>query len=737
MSTWRGGDSAAEAEARAGPAGRRIAAELEALRRVATLVAGGPRPEEVFSAVAAEVGQLLMVDVAALVRYDPAHAITIVATWTRTGAVAPSPVGTRLPLGGRNVTTQLFQTGRPARIDYEHVSGPIGAIAQDWQLRSSLGVPIIVEGRTWGGMIVAYTRAAAMVADAESRLAGFTELVATAVANAQARQELAKYAEEQEALRRVAMMVARAAAPEEVFAAVAAEEGRLLGSDLTVMFRYDPDEAATAIGAWSRTDRPIPFPAGTRERLGGQNVISLVHATGQPIRIDDDANAREGPPAVTRDGATRSAIGTPITIDGRLWGAITMEFTLEEPPPPDAETRLAAFTELLATAIANTHARAALREFAEEQAALRRVATLVARAATPDEVFASVAEEAGRLLGAHHSWMTRYEPDGAARLVATWSSTGAAAPAGTRLRPGGRNVYTLVFRTGRPARIDGSTGTSTPDCEVASDLGVRAAVGVPVSAGGRLWGAMVVSSTHEEPLPADTEARLTEFTELAATAIANAEARAALAASRARIVAASDATRHRIERDLHDGAQQRLVSMALRVSRLKTVVPAEATELGGHLDRAAAELSCVIDDLRELARGLHSNALTNGGLRPALKTLARRCAVPVRLDVAVDERLPEQVELAAYFAVGEALTNAATGGHAGVVDVEAHTDEKELHVCVRDDGVGGADPGRGSGLIALTDRIEALGGRLGLRSPPGDGTTLRIALPLTTPAEPW
>jgi signal transduction histidine kinase len=737
VSAWRGGSSAAAAEARtAGPGGPGIAAELEALQRVATLVAGGPRPEEVFSAVAAEVGRLLMVDVAVLVRYDPTHAVTIAATWTRTGAVAPSPVGTRLPLGGRNVTTLIFQTGRPARIDYDDVSGPIGAVAHDWQIRSSLGVPIVVDGRIWGGMIVAFTSAAAIVADAESRLAGFTELVATAVANAQARVDLGNFAEEQEALRRVAMFVARAAAPEEVFAAVAAEEGRLLGSDLTVMVRYDPDQVATAIGAWSRTDPPIPFPTGTRERLGGHNVISLVHETGRPVRIDD-ANARGGPTEVTSDRDIRPAIGAPITIDGRLWGAVSMEFTPDEPPPPDAQTRLVAFTELLATAIANTNARAALRGFAEEQAALRRVATLVARAATPEEVFAVVAEEAGRLVGAHHAWMTRYEPDGAARLLATWSSTGAAVPAGTRLSPGGRNVYTLVFRTGRPARIDGSTGAAGPDCEVASELGVRAAVGVPVSAGGRLWGAMVVSSTHEEPLPAGTEARLTGFTDLVATAIANAEARVALAASRARIVAASDATRHRIERDLHDGAQQRLVSLALRVSSLKTVVPPEAEELAGHLDRVTGELSGVLDELRELARGLHPNALSNGGLRPALKTLARRCAVPVRLDIALDERLPPQVELAAYFAVAEALANAARYARAGVVDVEAHTDEKELHLCVRDDGVGGADPGRGSGLIALTDRVEALGGRLGLRSPPGGGTTLRIALPLATPAEPW
>ena len=739
MSTWRGGDSAAEAEARrAGPAGHRIATELEALRRVATLVAGGPRPEEVFSAVAAEVGHLLMVDVAVLVRYDPAHSVTIVAAWTRTGAVAPTPVGTRLRLGGRNVTTLIFQTGRPARIDYDHVSGPIGAVAQDWQIRSSLGVPIVVEGRIWGGMIVAFTRAAAIVADAESRLAGFTELVATAVANAQARVELGQFAEEQEALRRVAMMVARGAVPEEVFAAVAAEEGRLLGSDLTVMVRYDPDQAATAIGAWSRTDRPIPFPAGSRERLGGRNVISLVHETGRPIRIDDDANAREGPAEVTSDGGIRSAVGAPITIDGRLWGAISMEFTPDEPPPPDAETRLAAFTELLATAIANTNARAALRRFAEEQGTLHRVARLVARAAPPDEVFTVVAEEVGRLLDVDYTVMSRYDPDGFVTVAGGWSKTDPGRPLaiGLRLKPEGQNMHALVFRTARPARIDNYADTSGAFADVARDWAYRASVGVPITVEDRLWGVMIVGS-REAALPPGTEGHLAAFTELVATAIANAEARAALAASRARIVAASDATRHRIERDLHDGAQQRLVSLALRVSGLKAVLPAEAKELAGHLDRTTAELAGVLDELRELARGLHPTALTNGGLRPALKTLARRCALPVRLDIALDERLPEQVELAAYFAVAEALTNAAKYAQAGVVDVEAHADERELHLCVRDDGVGGADPGRGSGLIALTDRIEALGGRLGLHSPPGGGTRLRIALPLTTPAEPW
>jgi signal transduction histidine kinase len=332
--------------------------------------------------------------------------------------------------------------------------------------------------------------------------------------------------------------------------------------------------------------------------------------------------------------------------------------------------------------------------------------------------------------------MTRYDPDGAARLVATWSSTGAAVPAGTRLNPGGRNVYTLVFETGRPARIDGSTGTSGPDCEVASELGVRAAVGVPVSAGGRLWGAVVVSSTQEEPLPAGTEARLAGFTELAATAIANAESQAELAASRARIVTTADATRRRIERNLHDGAQQHLVSLALQLRAVQPAAPSGAGELVRQLDGVATGLDEVLEELREIARGLHPAILTECGLRSALKALARRSAVPVRLDVRVEGRLAEPVETAAYYVVAEALTNAAKHAHATAAEVQVAAGEGVLHVRVRDDGCGGADVTRGCGLTGLKDRAEALGGRLALHSPPGEGTTLQVQLPVEQPAPP-
>jgi signal transduction histidine kinase len=459
-------------------------------------------------------------------------------------------------------------------------------------------------------------------------------------------------------------------------------------------------------------------------------VYTLVFETGRPARIDGSTDATGlvvDPACEVTYGA---AVGVPVSVDGRLWGVMVVASPQGEPLPVDSEAWLAGFTELVATAIANSQARVELRWFAEEQAALRRVATLVARAAPPEEVFAAVAREAGRLLGAHHSWMTRYDPDGAAKLVATWSSTGAAVPAGTRLNPGGRNVYTLVFETGRPARIDGSTGTSGPDCEVASELGVRAAVGVPVSAAGRLWGAVVVSSTQGEPLPEGTEARLAGFTELAATAIANAEAQAELAASRARLMATADATRRRIERDLHDGAQQHLVSLALQLRAVQRAAPSGAGELVRQLDGLATALIEVLEELREIAHGLHPAKLAERGLRNALKALARRSAVPVRLDVRVEGRLAEPVETTAYYVVAEALTNAAKHAHATVAEVRVALGEGVLHVRVRDDGSGGADVTRGSGLTGLKDRAEALGGRLALHSPPGVGTTVQVQLPV-------
>ena len=423
----------------------------------------------------------------------------------------------------------------------------------------------------------------------------------------------------------------------------------------------------------------------------------------------------------------RATVGAPVSVAGRPWGVMTVAST-RGPLPAGTEAWLASFAELAATAIANAQARTELRSFAEEQAALRRVATLVARSAAPEQVFAAVTEEAGRLLAADIAALTRYAPDDTETIAGVWDSTGAAPVAvGVRVPLGGRNVSSLVFARGR-ARIDDYAAASGPVGDIAGGAGVRTAVGVPVSVAGELWGCMIVV-TRSEPLPADTEARLASFAELTATAIANAEAQAEVTASRARIVAAADQARRRIERDLHDGAQQRLVTLALRLRAVQAAVP---PEFGGQLGEAVAEAISALDELRETARGIHPAILADGGLRPALKALADRCPVPVDLQIHIEERLPEPVEISAYYVIVEALTNTAKHARASAASVEAKVAGGLLRVTVRDDGTGGACLTGSTGLAGLKDRVEALGGRIILHSPRGAGTSLRAEFPLTT-----
>ena len=547
---------------------------------------------------------------------------------------------------------------------------------------------------------------------------------------------LTELANEQAAMRRVAVLVAGGAPPEEVFGAVAEEVGRLLEVDFATLVRYDPQDAITIVGTWTRTGAPPPIPVGNRLPIGGRNLTTAVYQTGRSARVDyDDVSGAIGD-AAARDWRLRSSAGVPIRIEGRLWGAMFVAFTREEPLPADTEARLAGFTELVATAVANAQARGEAHGFAEEQAALRRVATLVARTASPEEVFAAVTAEAGRLLTTDLAVLARYDPDGTETILGAWAGTGASPVAvGTRVALGGRDVSSLVFQTSRPARIDGYSDAAGSAAALARELGTRAAVGVPISVAGRLWGVMIMA-TRFKPLPADTEARLAGFTDLAATAVANAQAQAELAASRARIVAVDDAARRRIQRNLHDGAQQRLVTLSLGLEEARAAVPPGADELAQRLEGSMIEVAGVLEEVREVARGLHPAVLTEGGLRPALRALARRSAVPVSLEVQVKGRLPEPVQVAAYYTVAEALTNIAKYAGASAAEVEATVRDDVLQVRVRDDGRGGADFGRGSGLAGLKDRIEALGGRISLHSPPGAGTTVQIALPLSGPTRP-
>ncbi|GAA0708977.1 GAF domain-containing protein [Dactylosporangium roseum] len=388
----------------------------------------------------------------------------------------------------------------------------------------------------------------------------------------------------------------------------------------------------------------------------------------------------------------------------------------------------------LVVSLDNVQLYAEFRRIADEQAALRRVATLVARGTGPELVFAAVADEVGTLVGADDTAIVRFEPDGDATVMGRHGSE--PTRPGSRGKPDAGSAMAAVQATGRAARRDVRAPAPASPAGP-GPAGLRSVVAGPILVEGRVWGAMTVGSRYRR-LPPDTEQRLADFTELVATAIANAESRAELTTSRARLVAAADQARRRIERDLHDGAQQRLVTLALQLRTAQAALPPELDTISAELDRAVTGAAGALDELREISRGIHPAILSEGGLGPALRSLARRSPIPADLDMAAMGRLPDQVEVSAYYVVAEALTNAAKHAHASaatvtVEAVEPDTADAVLRVAVRDDGVGGADFTRGTGLLGLKDRVEALGGRIVLDSPRGTGTTLSAEFPLTSP----
>ena len=377
----------------------------------------------------------------------------------------------------------------------------------------------------------------------------------------------------------------------------------------------------------------------------------------------------------------------------------------------------------------------AVQALLEEQAALRRVATLVASAVDPGQVFASVTEEVGRLLGAHTANMVRYRHDGTADVIGGWNEPGVpSVPVPSRIPLDGETLAPKICRSGRPERVDDYDGLQGALADRLRELGIRSGVGAPIVFNGELWGAVVVSSVQPHAFATGAEDRIAAFTELVAQALANAEAREQLAASRARVVAAGDAERRRLERNLHDGAQQRLVGVAIGLRVLDRLIGHDPAAAHAALDRLSDELAAALGDLRELARGLHPAVLTDRGLDAAVAALAHRSPVPVEVTVDAAERPSQAVEVAAYYVVAEALTNVAKYAQADSARVEVRTLGDRLLVAVSDDGVGGADLGGGSGLRGLQDRVEALGGRLHVESVPGAGTSVRADLPQTLPA---
>ena len=697
---------------------QRLADEQAALRRVATLVASDVPSSELFAAVAREAGTLLDADFSGMIRYEDDATVSPVATWAAVGDHPPVPDRWRTEAG--DPTTMIAETGRPARVDdWTTVPGPIAAFIRDeLGVRSSVGNPIVVEGRLWGGLAVHSTQLEPLPPDTESRLRNFTELVATAIANINARAEVARLAREQAALRRVATLVAREASQAEVFTAIAEEIGQLLGAEEIRMLRYEDDRTAAVVAGWG--EAKDVFPVGSRHRLGGENVASRVFRTGRPARIDDYREA-SGPIAVTvRSSGIRCVVATPIVVEGRLWGTMMAGTIRGEPLPPETESRLGPFTELMATAIANTEAHVRADRLAAEQAALRRVATLVAEGASPTAVFDAVAAEMERLLGSDGVTLSRYEPGPEVTVLAHRGSNAWRVPPSSRISHRGENVTSMVRRTGRPTRMEQYEGAL---------VGVRAGVGAPIVVEGRLWGVITATWTGEQSPPADTEERMAKFAQLLDTAIANADSRDQLNASRARLLAAGDEARRRVVRDLHDGAQQRLVHTVVTLKLAQRALRDNDARAEALIGEALQQAQQGNTELRELAHGILPSVLTRGGLRAGVDTVVARLDLPVGVDVPA-RRFPAEIEASAYFIVAEALTNVVKHAHATRAEVSAALKDGMLHIEVRDDGIGGADPD-GHGLVGLRDRVTALGGRLEIASPAtGGGTVLAATLPL-------
>jgi signal transduction histidine kinase len=425
-----------------------------------------------------------------------------------------------------------------------------------------------------------------------------------------------------------------------------------------------------------------------------------------------------------RAAGAQAGYGAPIVVDGRIWGAMTAVQTTAV-LADDAEDRLANFTELIAIAISNAQARDDLGRLAAEQASLRRVATLVADGSAGDGFFSVVAAEVQRLFEVPDVAINRFEQRDV--VVVGTAGDNPFIPVGGRWSLDGPSVNAQVLDSGRPARFDAYHDLGGAVAKIAQTAGFRSVAGAPIVVAGRVWGSIVVVSSSD-PLPDRAEVHVAEYTELVATAISNATTHEEMLASRARIVAAGDEARRRVERDLHDGIQQRLIALSLDIQTLRMHVPAEDPPQHERLDRLAGDLELVLDEVREISRGLHPALLGRGGLKPPLQALARRSPIPVELRVS-GPRAPEPVEVATYYALSEALTNAIKHSGASVIAIEVESTETALRAAVQDDGIGGAVVGAGTGLSGLIDRIDAVGGTLVVTSPVADGTRVEIELP--------
>ncbi|GAA2040563.1 hypothetical protein GCM10009839_48400 [Catenulispora yoronensis] len=705
----------------AAPAAPPSIAQLQALTRIAAAVARGAEPQAVFAAIAVEASRLLAVEAVSLIRYDPdQRAVTKVSGTPH--AQSRAPEGAAWPLDHCPEAARVLRTGGPARVDdWSVLTGPLAERHRDCGFGAAVAAPIMVDGEIWG-LLAAYGRAEeTLPAGCERDLAGFTDLMATAVASVQARV----LAERQGALRRVATLVAEGAEPQAVFTAVAEQASRLLGVGAVSLIRCNPDRR-TLTKIYGTHGSRSPVPDGSTWPLEQCPEAVLVLRTGGPARVDDWTDIPGPAAAGHRDQGFGQAVAAPIMVDGGVWGLLAAYGEADEVLAAGCERDLADFTDLVAIAIANVQVRDELRGLAERQgAALRRVATLVAQRAPSLVIFNSVAAEASRALGVPRVDIGRRHDDGRVGLLGSHGRTDPTQDDVFSL--GGVLAAEAVAATGRAARIDDWSHLAGPEAAALAAEGYTSVAAAPIHVDGALWG--VIAVLADQPLREDTATRLTDFTHLVAGSISNVHARDSLIASRARIVTAGDDTRRRIERNLHDGIQQRVVALSLSLRAVRMRYPL-APDVVADLDELAHDLDSVLEEIRVFSQGLHPALLSRSGLGPSLRDLTRRSPVPVELDVPGGRRFPEPVETAVYYLVSEALANAVKHAGASVVTVAVEADAHSVRAVVADDGVGGAVLGRGTGLTGLVDRAEALGGRFTLDSPAGRGTRVVIELPL-------
>jgi signal transduction histidine kinase len=699
-----------------------LADDQAALRRVATLVAEGVDAPELMTAVAREAGILLDVDGAWIEYYDGDEVVTA-AQWSRGGKQPPT--FERVRVDEAPVAAAVRRSGSVVRVDDFEDIQPRTAPAGAPRVMSLVGAPITVEGRQWG-LMLAWSRDAPLPEEAEAHLTDFTELVATAIANSEARAETRRLADEQAALRRVATLVAEGMPPLEVFGAVSREVGLLLDVDGTHMARFESDGSAVNVASWSRDGRHLPV--GTVVPVHGASVTGLIHESGRPERMESYEGAPPEIAEMVRELGVTSAVGAPIVVEGQLWGVMVAATKHQATLPAGTESRIMRFTELVATSISNTQSRDQTRRLADEQAALRRVATVAVESASPSELFEAVVGEVGALFGADVAGLLHYTDEDTAELVATWTADGVPLDAPRTWSMTEMGLPRTTPAADWPTRVDDWSQMPGALAAYVQEVGVTSSVGSPIVVGGQLWGALAVHS-RGDPVPAGTELRLGQFTALAATAISSVQARRDLAASRARIVAAADDERRRVVRDLHDGAQQRLVHTVVTLRMARSALDAEERhDAAGLVAEALQHSEEATSELRELAHGIMPSVLARGGLQAGVAALASRMPLPVKTEVSVD-RLPPDVEATAYFVIAEALTNVAKHAGADNAEVIARLEKGELRVHVSDDGVGGAKQD-GSGLVGLGDRVAALQGTLRVESPADGGTRIVAAIPV-------